>query len=88
MIDIDTNGVEKVEAMIGNVRAAGLTDEADLFHTTYWAWLRMAQSYVCARPYIQGATGHIDSVMDHWPKLIPGSPLRDDAARMMQRPSW
>ncbi|EFO31364.1 putative multidrug efflux protein [Roseibium sp. TrichSKD4] len=80
MIDIDEREAKRVGAMIDRVKRAGLTEESDVFLNTYWAWLRIAQAYVAARPYITGPTGHVDAVMDHWPKLVPGTPQRDDAA--------
>ena len=86
--DIDACGLAVVEALIANVRAAGLEDAAEMFRTTYWAWLRLTQCYVCAHPYVErpepggmtpiSALTVTDGCFRHWAPLIPGTPLLDD----------
>lgn len=87
---LDGQGIKRVQAHIEAVRAAGLTDAAEVFENTYWGWIRVTQAYVFAHPYVANpeppsmtpisALTVVDYSLRHWSGLIPGSPTLDDEA--------
>lgn len=88
--NIDDAGVNRVNALVDKVRAAGLSEAADVFSNVYWGWLRLTSAYVNAHPYVRNpeaptmtpisALSVTDFTLNHWASLIPGSPQLDDEA--------
>jgi hypothetical protein len=87
--EIDDEGLKVVEAHIAAVRAAGLTEAADLFETIYWGWLRFTEAYVNGIPYVEKPEGNMkpyqglhvtNFTFKHWGPLIPGTPKMDNEA--------
>ena len=82
--DLNTIGVARVSAMVDAVRGAGLATRLICSRTVYWGWLRIAQAYVCAHPYVakpelptmtpMSALTVVDSSFRHWGEQIPGTP--------------
>lgn len=88
-IGIDHAAIDKVEALIEGVRAAGLSEAAEMFSTVYWGWLRLTEAYTYAHPYVAkpepgmtpiSALSVADYSFNHWAALIPGTAKLDDAA--------
>lgn len=86
---IDEAGVDRVEAQIAAVRAAGLTEAAETFSTVYWGWLRFTEAYALGIPYVEKPEGsmkpyqglHIANfTLAHWGPQIPGTPKPDNQA--------
>ena len=87
--ELDEADVLRVTAMIDAIQDAGLTTEAEMFSDVYWGWLRIAQAYVCAHPYVEkpelggmtpiSALGVVDSGFGFWSAKIPGTPRLNDA---------
>ena len=87
---IDEAGMWAVDALIVQVRSAGLAEAAEVFSNVYWGWLRLTEAYVNAHPYVRNpeaptitpisALSVTDFTLNHWAKLIPGSPQLNDEA--------
>lgn len=86
---LDAAKLDEVNAMIERVRAAGLSEEADVFGNSYWGWIRMSEAYKYAHPYVANpepgmtpasALTVVNYTQKHWSELIPGSPNLDDEA--------
>jgi len=88
--EIDDTGVNRVNALVDQVLAAGLTEAAEMFSNAYWGWLRLTSAYVNAHPYVANpepplmtpisALSVTDYTLNHWASVIPGSPQLDDEA--------
>lgn len=84
---IGKEALAHVGALIEQVRAAGLTEAAEMFETSYWAWLKVIQAYRCAAPYVEkpdpghppySALSVVEYTIRHWGRLIPGTPSLDN----------
>ena len=84
---IDRDEAKRVDAIVQQVRDAGLTEAADLFSTTYWGWLRLTSAYVLGHPYVSqpdpgmtplSALHVVDYTFKRWAPQIPGTPMLDD----------
>ncbi|WP_306049304.1 hypothetical protein [Oceaniradius stylonematis] len=89
MLQLDAKQIEVATAMIERVRSAGMPHEAEVFANAYWGWIRMAEAYQAAHPYVAkpepgmtpiSALTVVDYTFNHWADLIPGSPKLDDQA--------
>lgn len=87
--EIDDNGLKIVEGQIEAVRAAGLTEAADVFETVYWGWLRFTEAYVNGIPYVEKPEENMkpyqglhvaNFTLNHWGPQIPGTPKIDNEA--------
>ena len=87
--EISQTGIDAVTSMIERVKAAGLSEEASAFETTYWGWLRLTSAYVHGHPYVAkpedgmtpiSALHVVDYTLNHWGPQIPGTPKLDDEA--------
>lgn len=87
--EIDDKGLKVVEGHIAAVRAAGLTEAAEMFSNVYWGWLRLTHAYVLGIPYVEKPEGKmtpyqglhvVNFTFKHWGPLIPGTPKMDNDA--------